>query len=287
MQARGWAVAALALCGLACGASSGGAPATDAGGSDTSAARDGRADDARGGDAHSAADDTPSVADQARDDTPCAPSCGALGARCGEACGERCGTCPGDTVCSGHACVCAPTCAEINCDESDGCGGVCPACPLDISCPECTLRLAVIDEGRAGGARVGVTLAIEFAPAAGDAHPSLADLHLEWSGPVRVTDARAGAAALAAGKALASDPDSGRPYLERREGLVQLVLLSTASDRTIGPGRLAELDFVWRGGEIPSPIVVNLVRREQVFAPPAADGALWPQPYEQGVAIWP
>ncbi|MBM4320269.1 MAG: hypothetical protein FJ125_09970 [Deltaproteobacteria bacterium] len=226
-------------------------------------------------------------------DAGCSATCESLGFECGEVCGRPCGSTPGPQLeCVEGRWRCLPACSEASCEQPDGCGSTCGLCPAAESCSDCVLRLSAIQTGPDGrrGGEVGtsareVPLAVDFAPGPGHPLPAIADLRVRISGPARLVRVGLGTPITEAGKRLVVDPETGRPYQVLPGGVHQLLLLSTDSARPIPGGRWLFLDI--RIEPATEPAVIELVKREETFAPPAADEVLWGADLGRPVVIWP
>ena len=221
----------------------------------------------------------------------CTQTCEEAGFECGEACGLPCGVCQGTQVsCVEGHCVCAPVCSLDLCAEPDGCDGTCPPCPSDENCADCVLRLSVseVDEGTGDQIR-GATLTLHYMPPDEAPHPRTADLHFVVEGPVRLLELTPGPSLEDAGKALHRDADTGKPWRELGDGIIQVLVLSTDNTDRMGPGLWLTMRFVFgpEAYDDPLPLVVRVVERAETFAPPDADLVLMSGGYDAPVAVWP
>lgn len=225
----------------------------------------------------------------------CAPACHGCGVEDG--CGGSCG-CPEEQLCGPQrtclpAKACTSTCAELGWTCGGVCGQDCGSCPagalcdagqcwsaVDVSCPDCSLRLVKAGSEPLADGRRRLTLYIEYHPQAEQPLPRIVDLRLRTHSQATLVDAVAGEALTAAGKALYADPITGQNWRRRPDGDYQFLALSTVNTDSIGAGRLLTLTF-----EASGPALVRLVKREQVFAPYAADAALQPQSYDNPVVV--
>ena len=220
----------------------------------------------------------------------CSQGCADLGWQCGEHCGEDCGTCSGPQEgCVDGSCVCQPACAGKSCVDPDGCGGTCGPCPRDVSCTDCALRLSVVEREESDGLLRSVTLAVDYEPEPGTPMPAIVALRLKIDGPARLDRVGLGEVALEAGKKLVVDPRSGRPYRVHDDGVVELMVLSPGSTRRIEAGRwiFLKLTISGDGAAASGPVLVRLLPTGEVFAPPAADEALFGVELDSPVVIRP
>ncbi len=223
----------------------------------------------------------------------CTKSCGALGLTCGQHCGVSCGTCPAGASCDAGRCTCAPQCDGKSCTDADGCGGTCGPCPSEVSCTDCWLKLVVVDRVKSNGRTTQVVLAIDYAPPAGAALPTLADLHLTLAGPAKLEQVGIGEPLTSAGKKLYPNPNTGHVYQVLPDGTIRLLVMSTANSKPIGPGRWillkVSLGAAADAAEAPAdrPLVARLVPHNEIFAPTQVDQPLWSQPIDGAVVVWP
>ena len=220
----------------------------------------------------------------------CDETCESLGLECGEHCGEVCGECEGTrTTCEDGMCVCAPDCAVTKCEQDDGCGGACGLCPRAKSCEDCVLQLSVVDQEVVDGVVRFVTLALDFAPPEGAPLPGMADVRLRVEGDATLMSIATGEALIAADKSLHIDANTGRPFRELPDGVLQVLALSTANTSLVEGGRWLFFRFRIGGAFEPAtgPASFSIVAREQIFAPPPADAVLWGQPIDGPVVVWP
>jgi hypothetical protein len=222
-------------------------------------------------------------------DPDCEETCASLGIACGEHCGEPCGPCPGaQDECDAGRCVCRPACTVATCEQDDGCGGTCDPCPRDVSCEDCPLRLVVTEREEQNGVLRYVTLALDYAPTAHTPLPGMADLRIAVEGDATLTRVALGEALLAADKSLHVDALTGRPYRELPGGVIQCLILSLENRDVIPGGRW--LFFRFRLGATGAPpggaARFALVAREETFAPPPADQALWGAGLDTPVVVW-
>lgn len=250
----------------------------------------------------------------------CEPDC--EGRVCGvdPRCGVSCGVCEGDERCEAGLCVmsasagaqeggasaplagqeptggsggasggeepvCAPQCTGQACGEPDGCGGSCSPCPRAVSCEGCALRLRVLELGELGGRVTSARLALELELPEGAPHPEMADIHITLKGPALIGRVGLGEASVSAQKQLIPDPATGLPYRASGERY-SFMLLSTQNTNTIPSGQLLIIELQL-GDTRSAPVTLNVIQREQTFAPPPADLQLWGSPTSEGVVIWP
>jgi len=220
---------------------------------------------------------------------PCDASCADLGLACGDHCGASCGTCGADETCVDGACVCAASCVGKACGDDDGCGQPCTPCATDENCGACVLRLHVVDQEVVDGAVRGVTLALDYQPPTDATLPGVADIRLKITGAATLDRVGTGQALIDAGKSPHADPDTGKPYRALNDGTYQVLVLSTGNVDPIGAGRWLLLHVrLGQGGQLATrPVAVELVVRESILAPPAADQLLWGGDFGDPVVIWP
>ena len=224
----------------------------------------------------------------------CTETCHESGFECGEACGQSCGECTQpQTTCEEGTCVCAPACTVEFCELEDGCGGNCGQCNSLENCSECALQLIVVDQLVEDGRVVEMTLAVDFIPAEGKPLPTMADVRFVVSGPAELQQVGIAPAIMDAEKELFVDPITGRPFRVLEGGIHQVLIMSTANTNVIEPGRW--LVFKFRVGPTgpdsasnwaSQPVVMALVEREEILAPPPADMALWAGGYSDAVVVW-
>lgn len=222
----------------------------------------------------------------------CTKSCTELGFTCGDHCGNSCGTCTGaQESCVDNKCACQPSCSVETCEQADGCDGKCPACPRDVSCTDCPLALSVVDREIVEGRVRSVTVALDFAPKMATALPGMADLRLRVEGNAELVEVAIGESLITSEKGFYMDPETGRAYRELPDGTLQLLVMSTNNTRDIPAGRWLFLKFRFApsfGAETSvTPLVLALVEREEIFAPAAADAALWGSHFGASLVIWP
>ena len=182
-----------------------------------------------------------------------------------------------------------PPAMDEGCAVTEMCGELCGPCARDTSCEECPLRLVVAEREDKDGSLRSFVLALDFDAAPEAPLPTMADIQLGVDGPARITEVELLEPLTEAGKDAVTDPDTGLPYREIEEDRFQILLLSTASNETISAGRWLRLRFLAGGfsGPPTRPIVVRLLKREQIFAPPPADALLWGSPIDQPVVLRP
>ena len=96
----------------------------------------------------------------------------------------------------------------------------------------------------------------------------------------------AGIAGSSASKELYVDPESGSPWKIRGDGSIQALIIALDNNNSLESGRLLTYTF-----SIPSPqagpVSVNIVKRDQTFAPPDSDGAIGATPYDNVLEVSP
>ena len=224
----------------------------------------------------------------------CTETCGEAGFECGEVCGVSCGTCiDPETACVDGQCLCSPVCAAQLCEQPDGCGQLCGPCARAESCADCVIRLEVIEAVAVDDQTREVTVALDYAPGPAAALPTTADLRFEVRGPAQLLAVGLAPAVLDANKTLATDPDTGKPFRVLDEDVHQVLLLSATNTTPIAAGRWLLLRFQLgpesaadAAGWTAEPAVIRMVQREETFAPPPADTALWAGGYTDPVVVW-
>lgn len=238
----------------------------------------------------SQAAELPVTADVTGTPDACTDTCESAGWVCGSVCGIACGACGAQEACEDGACVCAPSCPKASCGQADSCGGTCPACDTLTNCQDCPLQLTLFDiETGADGVRRGATVALDYLAPEHAPRPRTADLQFVISGPVRLLAVEPGDALVLAGKGLYQDADTGKPWVERDDDVVQVVVLSVANTNRIEPGRLLTIQWLF-GPEAfgdPAPVVISVVARSETFAPPDADAYLGVGGYDAPIVLWP
>lgn len=186
--------------------------------------------------------------------------------------------------------ACEPSCPLDRCAAQDGCGGPCPACPAAVSCATCQLRLTILEltRDRAGLPKL-LTLGLQYIPSEGGVLPRVADIRLRVTGPATFLDVTAGAALIDAGKALATDPNTGLPVQIQTDGVLRTVVLAGTDNATIGGGLWLSWRFRLGGAFEPmdAPVEIRLLRDEPILAPPPAELAAGDPATLAPVAIWP
>lgn len=280
---------AISLAGLAGSCTQGSTPQ---GQTECVPACDGRVcgDDGCGGACGSCDGDTVCGTDgQCRATDACDRSCADLGLTCGDHCGSSCGTCGADQACVDGACACAASCVGKACGDDDGCGQACTPCASDENCSDCALRLHVVDREVVGGVLRSVTVALDYHPTAGAALPGIADIRMRLTGPATLERVGTGQALIDAGKAPHADPVTGKPFRMLADDSVQILVLATGNVDPIGAGRwlVMQLRLGSDGQPATRPVALELVVRESILAPPAADQLLWSGGFGAPVVIWP
>ncbi len=221
----------------------------------------------------------------------CERSCADLGLECGTHCEEDCGTCTGpEEECEHGACVCRPACSAQTCEQPDGCGGVCGACPSESPSTDSPLRLAMLHkEINADGVVERAIVGVTYVPASDDAPaPVLADLRLLVEGPATLRRVGVGKAVMEADKELLRSVTTGRSWVERPDGQVQVLIYSPRRAHPIGAGLMLVYDFkLGEPGVVPTaPARFSLVPRENTFAPVNADATLWGTAVDTPLVLW-
>lgn len=241
-------------------------------------------DDGCGSSCGTCAETETCVVGQCEVQTNCDQTCAELGQACGTHCGEPCGICSEGFACVAGRCECAPNCTAERCGEDDGCGGECGPCDASSNCTDCQLQLSVVERQASPEAEY-VTLAIDYAASPTAPLPTLADLRLHVDG-AELSRVALGESLLNAHKELLENPRTGKPFQELPGGNYQLVVFSSNDAGAFEPGRLLFLRFRL-DGIVGRPATFNIIAREQIFAPAAADQLLWGGGYDGVVAVWP
>lgn len=236
----------------------------------------------------------------------CTPSCQANTCGTADGCGGLC-ACEADLLCSAlNECVdaasCMDTCAGSNSECGTVCGEDCGQCSsgqcsvqrkcvsaTPVACDDCSLKLSAADPTVSDGKITGVVLTVDYSPGDGEPQPRLIDLRLNSDKLANVTlaSAEAGDAVTSASKSLYTDPNTGNPWKVRTNdaGTVtgfQFLILATDNLNTVGAGRLLTLTFTMND---PGPILFNLEKREETFAPAEADAAIAGSGYDESVIV--
>lgn len=232
-------------------------------------------------------DGAPSSADE--EETPdlvptCTDSCESLGYVCGEVCGQSCGSCDESAACVLGSCRCTPTCDASAGGKDDGCGGICPSA-ADFSCLDCGLKLVQVARELGDEGLSAVTLAVEVKSEAGK-EPRLADLRIAADQPVTLERVQATDVLGDAQKVLHRYVGTNLPFEQLADGTFRLVVESAdVAHKPIGSGRWLTLRFRTTQKSARSDVRFRLVRREQTFAPLAADGPLQASAYDTPLTI--
>jgi hypothetical protein len=193
----------------------------------------------------------------------CTDTCDSLEYTCGEVCGEVCGVCTGDAQCI---------------------TGSCYSEAVDVSCDLCSLQVVVINKTVNNGLITAVTLAIDYQPTTTEPNPRIMDLYFKADAHAQPLTATEGAALTAASKTLSSDTVTGNSWLTTNDGHMRFLAFSAGNTNDIEAGRLLEVSFAVNPGQ--SGLLFSLIKREETFAPPDADAALYGQDYDAPVVIW-
>jgi hypothetical protein len=156
--------------------------------------------------------------------------------------------------------------------------------PNGTSCLECSLRLVSLSRVVEGGRLRSVVLGVDYDPRRHEVRPRMADLRLASNRAVQVTAAVAGPALTTAAKSLYVDPLTGNAWRSRADGSFQFLVVSTSNTNEMGTGRVVTVTLSL---DEPTSAAFSLVRREQTLAPPAADEAILPTPYDRSVVVTP
>lgn len=216
-------------------------------------------------------------------DPACAETCSDLGYSCGDHCGEACGTCGAGEACLEGSCVCQPVCPLAGCGADDGCGSKCVRCPSEASCTDCVLKLSLQEIRVEDGMRFA-KVALHYTPAEGVAFPRIADIRVAVEGVATLTGLEIGPPLLDAGKTLHSDPETGRPYAELPDNVLQVLIMSLTNQNVIRGGLWVVYEFRLDDDQ---PASFRLVTREETLAPLEADTQLWGAALGGHVAVWP
>lgn len=134
-----------------------------------------------------------------------------------------------------------------------------------------------------GGDRSSVRIAIDYEPSDGEARPRIADFRIRGSKPFGVVAITPGPALAASKKELSTPPGAREPWRVRPDGTLQVLVQSTDAAVDLAPGRIAILEVTTAGPV--EDLQLWLVRREQVFAPPDADGVLQASTYDAPLSV--
>ncbi len=202
------------------------------------------------------------VADAGIAPAPCNDTCADLGYSCGEVCGEVCGTCT-----NGGLCI----------------TGSCYSEAVDVSCDTCSLQVVLLNKTVSDGQITAVDIAIDYQPSETEPNPRIMDLHFKADPNAQPTNATEGAALTAANKALSADSSTGNKWLPSTEGNMRFLAFSASNTNEIQTGRLVEISFAVNPGQ--EGLVFSIVKREETFAPPDADAALYGQSYDAAIVV--
>ena len=205
---------------------------------------------------------TPTLADGGSSSTDCIDTCELRNWVCGVVCDTSCGTC-GSTE----------TCAAGGCYSEN----------ILNACPQCSLQLVVTDQTITNGLVTAVTLAVDYEPTATEPTPRMIDLYLTADETAQPLVATEGAALITAGKSLTTDSATGNAWLSTPSGDLRFFAFSAGNTNHIEAGRLFEISFLVSPGQ--AGLAFALVKREENFAPPEADAALYGQSYDAPVVI--
>jgi len=154
--------------------------------------------------------------------------------------------------------------------------------------------LSIVETVEEQGYLLEVVIALDFAPSPGKPLPAMADIRLKVTGAGELYQVGLGEAAMDADKELALDPTTGKPFNLIGNDIYQFLLFSMSNTQTIEGGRwmLFKVRFPPgdSGGSPPSgtqPAVIELLKRDEIFAPPSADMMLWPADFGSPVVVWP
>jgi hypothetical protein len=153
-----------------------------------------------------------------------------------------------------------------------------------VSCESCSLKLALIDKTVSHDRVIEAVLALDYAPADGEARPRLADFRIALGADAQLVDVVAGPGLSSAQKQLYMNSQTQKPWKRRADGSYQIVAYSTGTSTTFAAGRLLTLRFAYSGMGTPS---FALARRLETLAPAAADAALQSTHYDGIVTVTP
>lgn len=188
----------------------------------------------------------------------CRETCSDAGRVCGEVCGTTCGTC----------------------DDSEFCIG--GQCASTLSCDDCSLKLSLVSRVVLGEKLRGVTLAIDYMPTENEPRPRMADFRIKADKAVVLEKVQVGPALEEAGKTLFFDELTGNHWKVSEDGSFQLLVFSPSNTKEFAAGRVLTLSFVCDEKDA---VAFSLEKRNQTFAPPAADWALQASAYSNAVVV--
>jgi hypothetical protein len=192
-------------------------------------------------------------------------TCQSEGKECGTVCGVDCGLCETGETCS------AGTCIEVT---------------SDVSCLDCSLRLSVLNKESTNDTLTALTLVVDYFPTNLEPRPRIADVRLNVPAGLVLDSLTLGIAGSSASKELYVDPESGSPWKIRSDGSIQALVVALDNSNNLESGRLLTYTF-----SIPAPqagpVSVNLVKRDQTFAPPDSDSAIDATAYDNVLEVSP
>ncbi len=174
--------------------------------------------------------------------------------------------------------MCGQACGSC----ADGKSCVVGQCREALNCKDCSLKFSLLSKVVEAGRIRQVTLALDYEPAEGEPHPRLADLRLDATRKVELTEAEEGNSLTASGKKLFFDETTKQNFQKRPDGSYQLFAYGVSDVDALVPGRIATVTFTLN--EL-GPVSFSLTRRAEMFAPPAADAALQSTPYDSAVVV--
>jgi len=127
-------------------------------------------------------------------------------------------------------------------------------------------------------------LEIVYAPTELEPHPLMVDLRIKASSNATFINVLEGEALIASNKSVSTDPKTGNPWFELDENVFRIVIFSSSNLDTIGDGVLLKIQLVASVNETDY-ATLNIIRRDDIFAPPSADSALQISNYDQPIVI--
>lgn len=127
---------------------------------------------------------------------------------------------------------------------------------------------------------------VDYFPSDLEPRPRIADVRLNVPAGLVLDNLTLGIAGLSASKELYVDPESGSPWKVRSDGNIQALIIALDNSNSLESGRLLTYTF-----SIPAPqagpVSVNLVKRDQTFAPPDSDSAIDTTSYDNVLEVSP
>jgi hypothetical protein len=131
-----------------------------------------------------------------------------------------------------------------------------------------------------------LTLVVDYFPTSMEPRPRIADVRLDVPAGLVLDSLTLGIAGTSASKELYVDPETGSPWKLRSDGSIQALVVALDNSNSLESGRLLTYTF-----SIPAPqagsVSVNIVKRDQTFAPPDSDSALDATAYGNSLEVSP